>query len=382
VVENNGGSGASLGPNFEDLRRRTVIQRNRIWNNGRLNGTTGGLQLNGLSDALVQDNDCRGNWTTATFDGVNLFMDIISSATSEMQTRGAVGCVVRRNYCADARGAGGLRYEDWLTEQRQEANSANAPSSGIRLYFGRGNIVFGNVVENNGSGIACDKSADNRIFNNTAVGCTMGFYDGVGLATRANRFENNVSHRCDWDFYGLRVEGWTPVSANAAEVQLSAVSGSYVAFTGDGEFSLVRPGVGGRNFFVREQADRQAERGLAVVSMKESDNVIRVHVLRPFSALRFAAGELLIGAMEPYLSIGNGRNARFAARIGSIRELLSGDTDVTADPLLTSDLSPAPGSPLIAAGRPIDVRTFVELTDRRGRPFGATPSIGAFEGGS
>ncbi|MEO8152717.1 MAG: NosD domain-containing protein [Rhizobacter sp.] len=379
VIENNGGSGASIGSNVQDTTRTTTIQRNRVLGNGRLHGTTGGLQLMGLRNALVQDNECRDNWTTDVFDGVNLFMDIFDEATNEMQTAGAVGCVVRRNLCTGARGAGGTDYAEWLVEQHDNPNSSNAPSSGIRLYFSRGNHVYANVLSNNGSGIACDKSADNWIYNNTAVGCTLGYYDGVGLGTRGNRFLNNVSHACDWDIYGLGTDGWTVPEATTDAVSLSETQGTSVLLTGVGQFSLVRWGVGGRNFFVRERDDPQASRGLAVVSMKNSDDEIQVHVLRPFSSTSFAANELLVGAMEPYLPIGSENNARFGARVGSLKEIAAGVNDVLTDPQLSSSYVPEPSSPLLGAGAALPPARLEAVTDKTGRSFQLVPSIGAFE---
>lgn len=379
LVEHNGGSGASIGPNVRDSGRMTTIQRNRVLDNGRLHGTTGGLQLMGLRHALVQDNECRDNWTTDVFDGVNLFMDIFDEATDEMQTAGAVGCVVRRNTCSGARGAGGADYAGWLAVQDDNPNSSNAPSSGIRLYFARGNHVYANLLVDNGSGIACDKSADNLIFNNTASACTMGYYDGVGLATRGNRFANNVSIGCDWDVYGLGTDGWTLPEPNGAEVVLSDTEGTAVLMTGAAQFVRVRSGVGSRNFFVRERADTQAGAGLAVLSMKHGDDEVQVHVLRPFSALRFAAGTLLVGAMEPYLPLGFERNARFAARIGSLKEIAPGLGDVLAFPQLDAAWVPQAGSPLRAAGAPQPATALVPITDKAGRPFAVPPSIGAFE---
>lgn len=378
VVEDNAGSGASIGPNLRDTARRTVVQRNRVWNNGRLLGTTGGLQLNGLSHALVQDNDCRGNWTTDVFDGVNLFMDIVSGATSEMSTRGAVGCVVRGNHCADARGAGGASFEDWLVAQRQP-NSSNAPSSGIRLYFSRANHVYANVLVNNGSGIACDKSGDNWIHHNTAVACTMGYYDGVGLATRGNRFVNNVALNCDWDFYGLGQEGWTTPRPTTAPVVLSAAIGSYVSMSGPSQFEVVRLGVAGRNSFVRETDDAAGTRGLAVVSNKESEDEVRVHVLRPFSATTFPAGALTLGSMEAYAPGALERNARHGSRLGSLRHIPAGAGDIEVDPQLDAQWRPLPASPLRRAGIAVPQPPFAELTDRGGRPFAAPPTLGAYE---
>jgi parallel beta-helix repeat protein len=377
VIENNGGSGASIGPNLADTERRTVIQRNRVWNNGHRNGTTGGLQLMGLSRALIQDNDCRDNWTTSDFDGVNLFLDIIDAATSAMQTSGAVGCVVRRNYCSGARGAGGADFAAWLAQQNP--NSSNAPSSGIRVYFGRGNFVYANVLVDNGSGIACDKSADNVIFNNTIRRCTMGFYDGVGLATRGTRFFNNVTVDCDWDHYGLGLEGWTEVLPSTAEIRLDALDGHYVGFTGNGQFALVRDGVHGRNFFIRETADAAGTLGLAVVSWRDSEHRVNATVLRPFSALVFAAGALSIGSMEPYAPSGRHSNARHGARVGSLRQFAPGAGDVTADPLLGTGGAPLAGSPLLGAGAPLPASPFDEITDAARRAFRSPPSIGAFE---
>jgi len=333
----------------------------------------------GLRGALVQDNECRDNWTTDVFDGVNLFMDIFDEATDEMQTAGAVGCVVRRNVCSGARGAGGAGYADWLRQQHDNPNSSNAPSSGIRLYFARGNHVYANVLSDNGSGVACDKSADNWIFNNTAVGNTMGYYDGVGFGTRGNRYLNNLSFDCDWDQYGLGTDGWTLPEATAGEVALTAAQGTAVTLSGEGQFPLVRSGVGGRNFFVRERSDLQGKRGLAVVSVKQSDDEIQVHVLRPFSSLRFAAGELLIGAMEPYLALGRERNARCAARVGSLKEIPQGVDDVLLYPQLDPNLVPYVSSPLRGAGVPHPAALLAPITDKSGRPFGLAPTIGAFE---
>ncbi len=379
VIENNGGAGASIGSNVRDTHRITTIQRNRVIGNGRLHGTTGGLQLMGLRGALVQDNECRDNWTTGLFDGVNLFMDIFDEATDEMQTAGAVGCVVRRNVCSGARGAGGAGYADWLAQQHDNPNSSNAPSSGIRLYFAHGNHVYANVLGDNGSGVACDKSADNWIFNNTAVGCTMGYYDGVGLGTRGNHYLNNLSFDCDWDHYGLGTDGWTLPEATSGEVALSAVQGTVVILSGAGQFPLVRWAVAGRNFFVRERADLQGDGGLAVVSVKHSDDEVQVHVLRPFSSLRFAAGELLIGAMEPYLALGRERNARCAARVGSLKEIPPGVDDVLLYPQLDANLAPYASSPLRGAGAPHPEALLAPITDKSGRPFGHAPTIGAFE---
>jgi parallel beta-helix repeat protein len=378
-IENNGGSGASIGSNVRDSRRTTTIQRNRVVNNGRLHGTTGGLQLMGLRHALVQDNVCTDNWTTAVFDGVNLFMDIFDEANSEMQTAGAVGCVVRRNLCSGARGAGGSSYAHWLAEQLDNPNSSNAPSSGIRLYFAHDNQVYANLLVDNGSGVACDKSADNDIFNNTAVACTMGYYDGVGLATRANRFVNNVSFDCDWDIYGLGTGGWTLPEPTTAEVALTALQGTWIGLSGAAQFRQVRFGVGGRNFFVRERNDPGANRGLAVVSIKQSDDEIRVHVLRPFTALRYAAGELLVGAMEAYQSGQLKRNARNAARIGSVKEMPAGNDDVLDYPQLDANWAPHPSSPLLGAGTAQPASALASVTDKAGRPYGVAPAIGAFE---
>jgi parallel beta-helix repeat protein len=377
VVENNGGSGVSIGPNTTDSTRRTTIQRNRVWNNGRRNGTTGGLQLMGLNAALIQDNDCRGNWTTSDFDGVNLFLDVWDEATLEMQTTGARNCVVTRNYCAEARGAGGSDYAAWLAEQNP--NSSNAPSSGIRLYFARGNAVFSNVLVDNGSGIACDKSADNVIFNNTVRRSTMGFYEGVGMGTRGNVFANNVSLDCDWDFYGLGAEGWSPVVPTSAEVVLDATDGSFVRFEGDAQFAAVRFAVGGRNFFIRESADDTARLGLAVISWKSSDRAVNATVLRPFSALRYAAGALAVGSIEPPLTQGRARNARHGARVGSLREQPAGLGDILADPLLDTDNAPQSASPLRSAGTAPPPVPFGPLTDAAGRPFESPPSVGAFQ---
>ena len=379
VIEDNGGAGASIGSNVRDTHRVTTIQRNQVLNNGRVHGTTGGMQLMGLRHALVQDNVCTGNWTTAPFDGVNLFMDIFDEATSEMQTAGAVGCVVRRNLCSGARGAGGAGYAQWLAEQRDNPNSSNAPSSGIRLYFAHGNQVYANLLVDNGSGVACDKSADNDIFNNTAVACTMGYYDGVGLATRANRFFNNVSFDCDWDIYGLGTDGWTLPEPNTAEVALTGLQGSWVGLSGTAQFSLVRYGVGGRNFFVRERNDPLATRGLAVVSMKQGEDEIRVNVLRPFSALRFGPGELLVGAMEAYQAGHLKRNARNAARVGSMKEIPAGPDDVLDYPQLDTNWVPHPSSPLRGSGAAQPASGLAPITDKAGNPYGAQPTIGAFE---
>ncbi len=379
VVENNGGSGMSLGPNIRDTHRATTVQRNQVLNNGRRNGTTGGMQLNGLAGALVQDNICRDNWTTDVFDGVNLFMDIWASATDEMQTTGAVGCVLRRNVCSGARGAGGTAYAAWLASQRGVANSSNAPSSGIRLYFSHNNHVYANLLVDNGSGIACDKSADNQIFNNTAVACTMGFYDGVGMGTRGNRLFNNVSHRCDWDFYGLGMEGLDAAVPTTANVALGDVSGTDVRFVGTAQFLQVRPGVASRNSFIRERADADASRGLAVVIMKQNNDAVEVHVQRPFSALRFAPGELMVGVIEPYLSVGYRSNARSTARVGSLRAILPGTGDVLVDAQLDSLHRPTAGSPLVGAGVAVPEVPFGPVTDLLGRPFATRPCIGAFE---
>jgi hypothetical protein len=377
VIENNGGSGVSIGPNIVDSRRRTTIQRNRVWNNGRRNGTTGGLQLMGLNGALIQDNDCRGNWTTSDFDGVNLFLDVWDEATLEMQTTGARGCVVTRNYCAGARGAGGADFAAWLAQQNP--NSSNAPSSGIRLYFARGNAVFANVLIDNGSGVACDKSADNAVFNNTVRRCTMGFYEGVGMGTRGNVFVNNVSLECDWDFYGLGGDGWSPVLPTSAEVVLDATDGSFVRFEGEGQFAAVRFGVGGRNFFIRESRDDASRLGLAVISWKSSDRAVNATVLRPFSGLRFAAGDLSVGSMEPALPSGRARNARHGARVGSLREQPPGQGDILTDPLLDADNAPSMASPLRSAGAMPPPVPFGALADAAGRPFASPPSIGAFQ---
>jgi parallel beta-helix repeat protein len=290
-----------------------------------------------------------------------------------------VGCVVRRNVCSGARGAGGAGYAEWLRQQHDNPNSSNAPSSGIRLYFACGNHVYANVLSDNGSGVACDKSAENWIFNNTAVACTMGYYDGVGFGTRGNRYLNNVSFDCDWDHYGLGTDGWTLPEASTGDVVLSAMQGTAVTLTGGTQFLLVRGGVGGRNFFVRERADLQGERGLAVVSMKQSDDEIQVHVLRAFSSLRFVAGELLIGAMEPYLALGRERNARCAARVGSVKEIPPGVDDVLLYPQLDANLVPYASSPLRGAGVPHPTALLAPITDKAGQPFGSAPSLGAFE---
>jgi hypothetical protein len=207
----------------------------------------------------------------------------------------------------------------------------------------------------------------------------MGYYDGVGFGTRGNHYLNNVSFDCDWDHYGLGTDGWTLPEASTGDVVLSATHGTAVTLIGGGQFPLVRWGVGGRNFFVRERADLQGERGLAVVSMKRSDDEIQVHVLRPFSSLRFATGELLIGAMEPYLALGRERNARCAARVGSLKEIPLGVDDVVLYPQLDADLVPYVSSPLRGAGVPHPAALLVPITDKSGRPFGRTPTIGAFE---
>jgi len=379
VVEDNGGSGVSIGPNLVDTVRRTVIQRNRVWNNGRRNGTTGGLQLMGLRNALIQDNDCRDNWTTSDFDGVNLFLDIIDAATSAMQTSGAVGCIVRRNYCSGARGAGGADYAAWLREQNP--NSSNAPSSGIRLYFGGGNFVYANVLIDNGSGIACDKSADNVIFNNTIRGCTMGFYDGVGTVSRGTVFVNNLTLDCDWDHYGLGADGWDPVrpTAGPGPIELDAVDGHYVGFSGAGQFHTVRFGVGARNFFIRETADLDGRLGLAVVSWKDSDDRVNATILRPFSARRFAPGALSIGSIEPYAATGRRSNARHGARVGSLREMSAGAGDVLSDPRIDAASRPQPGSPLLRSGDALPTTPFEQITDAAGRGFTVPPAIGAYE---
>ncbi len=377
VVEDNGGSGASIGPNIDDTVRRTVIQRNRIWNNGRRNGTTGGLQLMGLRNALIQDNDCRDNWTTSVFDGVNLFLDVFDEATSAMQTSGAVGCVVRRNYCSGARGAGGADYAAWL--QQQNPNSSNAPSSGIRLYFARGNYVYSNILFDNGSGIACDKSADNVIFNNTIRRCTMGFYDGVGMATRGTVFVNNVTIDCDWDHYGLGMDGWSPAQPSNGPIELDAVDGHFVSFIGPGQFLLVRNGVGARNFFIRETTDPNGRLGLAVISWRDSEDRVDATVLRPFSARQFASGALSIGSLEPYASAGRRTNARYGARVGSLREMTTGPGDITADPMISGAFVPQPGSPLVGAGEAPPLTPFEQITDARLQPFRLPPTIGALE---
>ncbi len=380
VIADNGGSGLSVGPNVRDTFRPTTIQRNRVVNNGHRLGTTGGLQLMGLSNALVQDNECTNNWTTSTFDGVNLFMDVWDGATSEMATTGAVGCVVRRNVCSGARGAGGDSYADWLMQQNP--NSSNAPSSGIRLYFAKGNFVYGNLLVDNGSGMACDKSADNWIFNNTIVRCTMGIYDGVGLATRGNRFFNNVTHLCDWDIYGLGIDGWTPVAATTGVVRLEALAGTFVRMNGADQFFAVRMGVGARNFSVREAADGQSGHGLAVVSMKQDQDTVFVHVLRPFTRLDFAPGELLVGAMEAYRSEPFHGNARSGATVGALREVQPGPTDLTAAPRLDASHRPLADSPLLGRGLPLAALPdlpFGAPTDLAGRPFAAIPSFGAYD---
>jgi parallel beta-helix repeat protein len=376
VVADNASSGASIGPNLKDTRRTTLIQRNVVRNNGRLKGTTGGLQLNGLRHALVQDNECHDNWTTARFDGVNLFMDVIGPSSWEMATAGAVGCVVRRNRCSGARGAGGRSYEDWLAEQGTP-NSSNAPSSGIRVYFGRGNQVYANLLRDNGSGIACDKSADNLVFNNTAIGCTMAFYDGVGLGTRGNRFFNNVSVGCDWDFHGLELEGWTPAEATTATVALSATRGTRVRVEGDAQFAAVHGGRGAPNFCIREAADTDGSLGLAVMSAKLSDSEVQVHVLRPFSSTRFDAGALVVGAMEAYRPGMLDHNGRHGARLGSVRALQPGPADIVEDPLLGDDFRPLPASPLVGRGAVLPAPLLEQHTDLHGVPFATPPTPGA-----
>jgi parallel beta-helix repeat protein len=377
VIEDNGGAGASVGPNIVDTARRTVIQRNRIWNNGRRNGTTGGLQLMGLRHALIQDNDCRDNWTTSTFDGVNLFLDVFDEANSAMQTSGALGCIVRRNYCSGARGAGGADYAAWL--QEQNPNSSNAPSSGIRLYFARGNFVYANILFDNGSGIACDKSADNVIFNNTIRRCTMGFYDGVGMSTRGTVFINNVTLDCDWDHYGLGMDGWSPATACTAPIELEALDGQFVAFIGPGQFLTVRGGVGARNFFIREAADTDGTLGLAVISWRESEDQVNATVLRPFSTRQFAVGGLLIGSMEPYTDAGRRSNARFSARVGSLRAMSPGQGDIVIEPMISSAFAPQPGSPLVGTGGALPPTPFEQVTDAAMKPYRSPPTVGALE---
>lgn len=384
VVANNAASGVSVGPNLHDSERPTVIQRNTVHHNGHLAGTTGGLQLNGLTNALVQDNICTDNWTTAQFDGVNLFMDIISTVSAEMATTGAAGCVIRRNRCSGARGAGGGDYTSWLSAQSliisdSPANSSNPPSAGIRLYYARSNQVYGNLLENNGSGIACDKSAGNLIFNNTILRCTMGFYEGVGLRSRGNRFFNNVLRDNDWDLYGLETQGWYATAPSTDVITLSAREGSSVELRGPSQFEALPFDPRVRNFSVRETADTAGEAGgFAVVSAHSRTGRLQVSVLRPFSALSFPAGALTIGAVEPHLPGDLQRNARFGAKLGSVRALPAGGDDLTGDLPLNTNFQPPAGSALIGAGLPVPSSALAgRPTDLNGRALGATPTLGA-----
>jgi parallel beta-helix repeat protein len=373
----NANFGMSIGPTWDNAvagvpSRKSVVRLNSIANNCA-SGTTGNLQLNGCFGILVERNVVTGAKGTGTFDGCNIFLDIMDAA-SPASFVGCSYCTVRGNTSMGANTFGGT-YAAWVATAGVD-NSTNPPSSGVRILRGYRNTVENNILTGNGAGVGLDKAIDNTVQHNTIVGNGIGIYEGVGAATRNNTLQNNILLNNNRDLWGMYSGGGAGIAAmasiNAAVTLSQASPGQNVTVTATGAFS----GTYTVNFAIREVGDTNGTKGYAIVQSKTDSNTLVVTILRAFTSTSFTSGQLSIGSAEPFTINTPNYNCRYGATDTSLTSFPAGANDVTTSPGLGLDYMPTAGSPTIGAGTYVSGASGAG-TRRQLRPN--PPTMGAYE---
>jgi hypothetical protein len=373
----NANFGMSIGPTWDNAMagvpsRQSVVRGNSIAYNCA-SGTTGNLQLNGCFGILVELNVVTGAKGTGTFDGCNIFLDIMDAA-SPASFVGCSNCTVRANTSVGAN-TFGATYASWVATAGVD-NSTNPPSSGVRILRGHGNLVEHNLLIGNGCGVGLDKAIDNIVQFNTIVANGIGIYEGVGAATRNNLHRNNILLNNNRDLWGMYSGGGAGIAAmasiNAAVTLSQATPGQNVTVSATGAFS----GTYTSNYAIREVSDTNGTKGYAIVQSKTDSNTLVVTILRAFTSTSFISGQLSIGSAEAFTINTPDYNCRYGATDTSLTSFSAGAHDITVDPGidLTTYIPKSSSSACVGVGTHAGYRR-----DFAGRQRWNPPSMGAYE---
>lgn len=148
----------------------SVIRNDKATGN-MLSETTnaaGQYNLYGVYSTLVEgcyfdNNGSGGN----IFDGVGLYLDVLSSGDSYVNVNGCRNNIVRYNKIS---GALGWRWFDDTYKLVMPGGFGNMPSAGITILRGCGNQIYGNIIENCSTGTALSRSGNNIVEKNIYIG--------------------------------------------------------------------------------------------------------------------------------------------------------------------------------------------------------------------
>lgn len=199
------------------------VQGGKIYDNG-LGSTPGGLENYGCDNLVVEYAEVFDNHTNGGYDGCGLWMDMDYTNVLAKQ---ANNCIYRYNYIHDNNDHSPYDFFD-----AGYSGTLNPPSSGIRLLGATNSQAYGNLLINNGTGIALSYqptkgvwATGNAIHHNTIIDSQAGMYFR-GIGDNLNRVDRNMIIDCKHGFFGDAASITGGVSENENIVSNSSIARS------------------------------------------------------------------------------------------------------------------------------------------------------------
>jgi len=348
TIVGNGGPGAAL---FIRGGNSVVAYNNVSSNNtGAVTGT-GGLQLSGSYGVMVYGNVCNNNRTAFAYDGVGLYLDVLSATLNDVGTE---YCTIFGNFCAN---------NNSYAPDAASVASSNL-SAGIATFNSHNNIICGNVCVGNAAGVCIGSwSINNKVYNNTFINNKFGVAILWNQPSHGNVVQNNV-------IYGSTshalIAPATGTRSTTGNITLSGTTGVVTCTSTAADFTTFATGYA-----------VSAGSGYGYVVSKTSNTEVVLKVLSTFSGTSFAHGAWAITGGGDQGSWSNYNNFFANAAnvyLGAGQSVVVGANSQTTDPLLDNDYRPRPGSPCIGAGVVVPgARHF------GGKRLRSRPDIGAFQ---